>query len=141
MITPEYIDQWLKSHKMTQKALASAIATPEGYISNIINHKSPLSEGMASRIENFMKEVDSEKPDLDKVKAFAVRLTEEEVQHLLQLSGKTCYTQEDAEEYVRKLLQRTWNDRFGTPHDPSADLPVAPLIWNKIASNPKDDIV
>lgn len=143
MITPEYIDKWLKSHKLTQKALATALKTPEGYISNIINEKNTLSPGMASRIEKYMKQVDSEKPDLDTVKAFAVRLTEEEVYHLLQLSGKACYTQEDAEAYVRQLLQRTWDDRFGKLSDststtPTPPIPVAPLLKNRTAASPQD---
>lgn len=116
MVTPQTIDQWIKSHKMTQKAFAIAIKSTEGHISNIINGKIALSDGMASRIESYMRQIDSETPDLDKVKAFAVRLTEEEVNRLLQLSGKTSYSQEDAETYVRDLLQRTWDARFGSAY-------------------------
>ena len=119
-MTIQDIKNIIEESGLTQKDFAAKVGLSPVHLSKVMTLKAKLTENTVLKVEKFLRmrqEIADMKPDLDRVQAFAVRLTEEEVKRLLVLSGREDYDPQKAEEYVRELLQKAWHSLVDEAED------------------------
>lgn len=119
-MTIQDIKNIIEESGLTQKDFATRVGLSPVHLSKVMTLKAKLTENTVLKVEKFLRmkqEIADMKPDLDRVQAFAVRLTEEEVKRLLVLSGREDYDPQKAEEYVRELLQKAWHSLVDEAED------------------------
>lgn len=118
MITISEIETWRRLRKITKKELALRLGITYPYLVSILNGKQELSESVAAKFELMANGARKGASRYDDVRAFAVRLTNEEYEKLCLVAGAQDLTSEQAEAAVRDLLQRTWDKAVDSVGDP-----------------------
>ena len=108
MITISEIENYRLRHHLTKKELAAAMGITYPFLVDILNGKRELSAATAAKFEVLRAEK-SAVTSYDAVRAFAIRLTEQEYRELCAMVGAQNLTAEEAEDAVRRLLQNTWD--------------------------------
>ncbi len=109
MISLNEIEAWRVAHRMTKKELAQKMGVTYTFMVEILNGKRPLSDATCAKFER-LRAADARVCRYDDVRAFAIRLTEEEYRQLCVIAGAQSLSHEETEAAVRELLQRTWDE-------------------------------
>lgn len=108
MVTLSEIENWRKLNKLTKKELAEKLNVSYPFLVDMLNGKREISGATAAKFEVLKNEA-VRVSSYDDVRAFAVRMTNEEYQRLCQHAKVENMDAEQAENVIRKLLQETFD--------------------------------
>lgn len=109
MITLSEIEDWRNLNGLTKKELASKLEISYPFLVDILNGKKEISSATAAKFE-VLKRESVRVCAYDDVRAFTVRMTQEEYIQLCRYAKVENLPAEQAEKVVRDLLQKTFDE-------------------------------